>query len=153
MKKRVIFSLLVLMCLNVNAEEQIEIQAEKVIDVYRSPTCGCCSKWLNHLKTNGFQVRDHVTNEMSLIKERYGVSKQLASCHTGIIDGYVVEGHVPASDILSLLKKKPQAKGISVPGMPLGTPGMEVGDKKDPFKVILFGNEGKNSVFNQYEGK
>ncbi len=123
------------------------------IEVYRSPTCGCCSKWIKHLQDNQFIVEDHVTNEMQGVKDKYGVPKNLASCHTAIVNGYVVEGHVPAADIKKLLKLKPAVVGITVPGMPSGTPGMEMGGKKDPYKVISFDNENKHKVFSSYKGK
>lgn len=121
------------------------------IVVYRSPTCGCCSKWLKHLENNGFIVKDKVTEDMAAIKEKYGVPNNMASCHTAIVDKYVIEGHVPAADIQSLLKTKPQVVGISVPAMPAGTPGMEMGGRKDPFKVIAFDKEGQLQIFNSYD--
>lgn len=128
-------------------------QMEKPIDivVYRSPSCGCCSKWLDHLKKHQFNVEDIVTDDVSSIKKKYGVPGNLASCHTAIVDGYVIEGHVPAGDIKSLLKMKPKVIGLSVPGMPAGTPGMEMGDRKDPFQVVTFDKEGQTKIFNNYE--
>lgn len=131
-----------------------EQAAEKIdIVVYRSPTCGCCGKWIKHLKDNGFNVDDIVSEDVASVKERYGVPKELVSCHTAIVDGYVVEGHVPADDIKTLLKTRPRIAGISVPGMPMGTPGMEMGVKKDPFKVISFDKQRRFKVFNSYGNK
>ena len=128
-------------------------QLKKPIDivVYRSPTCGCCSKWLDHLKKHQFNVEDIVTDDVASIKKKHGVPDNLASCHTAIVDGYVIEGHVPAADIKSLLKMKPKVIGLSVPGMPAGTPGMEMGGRKDPFQVVSFDKEGNTQIFNNYE--
>jgi len=123
----------------------------KEIVVYRSPTCGCCSKWLAHLKKHGFTVQDNVLDDMQQIKDRYGVNQSLASCHTAIIDGYIVEGHVPASDIVTMLKDKPDIKGLAVPGMVVGTPGMEMGDQKAPFKVIAFDKDGHMTLYKAYD--
>ena len=130
------------------------VEAEKPVEivVYRSPTCGCCEKWLAHLKQNNFAVKDNVTNDMQAIKNKYGVPAEMASCHTAIVNGYVVEGHVPANDIKSLLKSKPDIVGIAVPGMPSGTPGMDMGGKKEPYKVIGFDKNNHNQIFNSYNG-
>ena len=136
---------------NSNAKELVAEATE--IEVYRSPTCGCCSKWIAHLKENNFSVKDFVTNDMQVIKDEYLVPQNMASCHTAIVNGYVVEGHVPALDIRKLLKLKPAVVGISVPGMPLGTPGMEMGGKKDAYDVVSFDKDKKYKVFNHYEGK
>ncbi|WP_340123215.1 DUF411 domain-containing protein [Methylobacter svalbardensis] len=128
--------------------------SSKPIDivVHRSPTCTCCGKWLAHLKQNNFTVTDVVTDNVQAIKDKYGVTQQLASCHTAIVDGYVIEGHVPADDIKTLLKTKPKIVGIAVPGMVSGTPGMEMGDKIDPYEVVSFDRENHTQVFNSYEG-
>lgn len=128
---------------------------DKSIDivVYRSPSCGCCGKWLEHLKENNFNVEDVITNDVQAIKDKYGVTREMASCHTAIVDGYVVEGHVPASDIKTLLKTKPKVVGIAVPGMPSGTPGMEMGGKKEPYNVMSFDREKHYQIFNSYKGE
>lgn len=130
------------------------LSAGKPIDiiVYRSPSCHCCGKWLEHLKKNDFNVKDIVTDDVQAIKDKYGVSKEMASCHTAIVDGYVIEGHVPASDIMKLLKTKPKIVGIAVPGMPSGTPGMEMGDRKDAYNVMSFDKENHYEIFNSYQG-
>lgn len=120
------------------------------IVVYRSPTCGCCKKWIDHLKQNNFNIQDIVTDDVQAIKDKYGVPKEMASCHTAIVDGYVVEGHVPAKDILAFLKAKPKVIGISVPGMPRGTPGMEVG-AKDPYDVMSFDRDKRFEIFSNHE--
>ncbi|MCK5121275.1 MAG: DUF411 domain-containing protein [Methylococcales bacterium] len=134
---------------SVNAEEIKPLE----IEVYRSPSCGCCSKWLAHLKENQFVVTDHVIEDVQQIKDKYGVPKNMSSCHTALVNGYVIEGHVPAADIKKLLKIKPAVIGISVPGMPMGTPGMEMGGRKDPYKVVSFDKDKKYQVFNSYEGQ
>jgi hypothetical protein len=132
-----------------NAES---IETENTIDivVYRSPSCNCCGKWLEHLKKNNFNVKDIITDDVQSVKNKYGVLAEMTSCHTAIIDGYVVEGHVPADDIKNLLKTKPKIVGISVPGMPKGTPGMEMGGKKDAYDVMSFDKENNYKVFNSY---
>jgi hypothetical protein len=122
------------------------------IVVYRSPTCDCCGKWLEHLKKNNFNVKDIVTDDVQAIKDKYGVPEEMASCHTAIVDGYVIEGHVPVNDIMKLLKTKPKIVGIAVPGMPSGTPGMEMGDRKDSYNVMSFDKENHYEIFNSYEG-
>jgi hypothetical protein len=121
------------------------------IVVYRSPTCGCCEKWVDHLKQNNFNVQDIVTDDVQAIKNKYGVSEDMSSCHTAIVDGYVVEGHVPAADIASMLKAKPKIIGIAVPGMPKGTPGMEMGGRKDRYNVMSFDRDRRYEIFNNHE--
>ncbi len=130
------------------------VEAARPVDivVYRSPTCTCCEKWLEHLKKNNFNVKDIVTDDIQSIKNKYGVPDAMASCHTAIVDGYVIEGHVPANDIMKLLKTKPKIVGIAVPGMPSGTPGMEMSGRKDSYKVMSFDKENHYEVFNSYEG-
>ncbi len=130
--------------------ENIKAEAPIDIVVYRSPTCECCGRWLEHMKQNNFNIKDIVTENVDVIKEKYGVPETLASCHTAIVDGYVVEGHVPANDIKKLLKSKAKIAGLSVPGMPRGTPGMEVG-AKDAYQVISFDQQKNTKVFNSYE--
>ncbi|OQK15282.1 hypothetical protein AU255_17550 [Methyloprofundus sedimenti] len=134
-------------------EPTIIVQEGKRIEavVYRSPTCGCCSKWLAHLKTHGFNVQDNVVEDIQQIKDKYGVSRSLSSCHTAIIDGYVVEGHVPANDIKTMLRDKPGIKGLTVPGMEVGTPGMEMGDKQAPFNVMAFDSDGQVKLYKAYD--
>ena len=129
------------------------IETNKPIDivVYRSPSCECCGKWLEHLKKNNFNVKDILTEDVQAVKQKYGISVAMSSCHTAIVDGYIVEGHVPANDIINLLKTKPKIAGISVPGMPMGTPGMEMGGKKDAYKVMSFDKENDYKVFNSYQ--
>lgn len=120
------------------------------INVYRDPSCSCCGGWIDHLATKGFQPTSIATSNMETLKQQYGVPEGLASCHTAVIDNYVIEGHVPAEDIKRLLAEKPNVAGIAVPGMPIGTPGMENGDRKDSFTVFSFDKQGKTAAFNRY---
>ncbi len=115
------------------------------ITVYRSPTCGCCKNWETYLQKNGFTVKDIQKDDLSDIKAESGVTSKLASCHTAIVGGYVVEGHVPAADIQRMLKEKPKIVGISAPGMPGAGPGMDSG--KDPYDVVSFDAKGNTAVW------
>jgi len=119
------------------------------ITVYKSPSCGCCSKWVQHLQDNGFDVNAINTNDMNSVKSQAGVPPRLASCHTAVVDGYVIEGHVPADDIKRLLKEKPSITGLSAPGMPMGSPGME-GPRQDSYKVMTISKEGDSTVFSSH---
>ena len=116
------------------------------ITVYKSPTCGCCTKWVNYLREQGFQVTAHEISDLTPIKKKYGVPNAITACHTAIVDGYVVEGHVPADVILRLLKERPKVVGITVPGMPMGSPGME-GDYSEPYDILTFDQDGKIQVY------
>ncbi len=122
-----------------------EAQGAEIV-VYKSPTCGCCSKWVDHLRDAGFAVTTHDTNDLTQIKMSNGIPQQLAACHTGIVDGYVVEGHVPADVIQRLLRERPDVVGIAVPGMPMGSPGME-GPYKEPYDVLTFDREGNTESY------
>ena len=121
--------------------------------VYRTPTCGCCIKWVDHLKENGFKVEVINKRNLNPIKQILGVPSHLKSCHTAKIGRYTIEGHVPAKDILKLLKKNLDIKGLAVEGMPLGSPGMEYKNKLDPYDVVSFKKDGATSVFNSYHKK
>lgn len=121
------------------------------IDVHRDANCGCCKDWIRHLEANGFSVRDHVEPDMRAIKQRLGVAPRLASCHTAVIDGKFVEGHVPAAQILEL-RQRPDLLGLAVPGMPHGSPGMEYGDRRDAYQVIGLTRTGKDEVVAEYPG-
>lgn len=120
------------------------------VDVYKNPDCGCCSGWVDHLKAAGFPVKVHETKDTSAVRKRHGIPAQFGSCHTGVVGGYALEGHVPAEEVKRLLAQKPKAAGLSVPGMPVGSPGMEVGSRKDPFQVLLIDKAGRSSVFANY---
>ena len=120
------------------------------IMVYKNPQCGCCGKWVSYLEDNGYNVTTENTNDTHAVKQRLGVPGQLASCHTAIIDGYVIEGHVTHQDIERLLLMRPDVKGIAVPGMPIGTPGMEMGSTVESYNVVSFDENGKMTIFAQH---
>jgi hypothetical protein len=121
-----------------------------ILDVYKSATCGCCKKWISHIDDNGFQSNVHNRNDISVIKEKRGIQPQYRSCHTAISkDGYAFEGHVPAKFIQQFLNENHDDNviGLSVPAMPLGSPGMEVGDKFHPYKILLLKSDGSYEVY------
>lgn len=124
--------------------------ADEEITVYKSPTCGCCKKWISHLKNNGFKVTAYDVKDVRPIKQRSGVRPEQASCHTALVGGYVVEGHVPAKDIKRMLKEKPKITGLTVPGMVVGSPGMEQGSRKDPYKVMTINKSGPSKVYAEH---
>lgn len=117
-----------------------------VITVYKDPSCGCCKNWIEHLLKHGFRVNAKDTPNLAGVKETLGVPGRLAACHTAVVGGYLVEGHVPAEDIARLLAKKPRIRGLAVPGMPMGSPGME-GGSRQPYSVLAFDAAGKTQVF------
>lgn len=120
------------------------------LTVYRSPTCRCCGHWVDHMKAAGFEVHDVVTEDMAALKAQYGVPEDAASCHTAIVAGYVIEGHVPATDVQRLLSEQPDVLGIAAPGMPMGSPGMEMGDRVDPYTVVSFTQAGETATFAEH---
>lgn len=120
------------------------------ITAFRSPTCGCCGVWIEHMKANGFQVEDNITEDLEGVKREHNVPDDLASCHTAIANGYVIEGHIPAADVKRLLAEKPDVAGIAVPGMPIGSPGMESGNIKEPYTVFTFDEAGQTAVFAEH---
>ncbi len=113
--------------------------------VYKTPTCGCCSKWVDHVKAAGFTVKTIDQSDLTELKADLGVTKALSSCHTALVDGYVIEGHVPAADIERLLKERPKIAGLAAPGMPGASPGMDT--SKDPYEVLAFDAAGKTTVW------
>ncbi len=127
----------------------LAIAAAPVVDVFKSAACGCCAAWVEHLKANGFKTRVTDVPNPSDYRARGGIPDALGSCHTAMIQGYAIEGHVPAADIKRLLAQKPKARGLAVPAMPLGSPGME-GPRKDPYDVLLVHADGKTTVFKHY---
>lgn len=127
----------------------LQAAAAQTLEVYKTPYCGCCAAWVDHMRGAGFEVSVVERENLSPIKARLGVPAQLQSCHTAVIDGYVVEGHVPARDVARLLEQRPAAIGLAVPGMPIGSPGMEQGARRDPYDVILFSPSG-GAVFSRY---
>ena len=120
--------------------------ADQVI-MYKNPNCQCCTKWATHMEQAGFTVIERATKDMAGLKAKYGVPYNMSSCHTAFVDGYLVEGHVPATDVKRLLKERPEAIGLTVPGMPVGSPGMEVpSGQRESYEVMLLGGD-KPSVF------
>ena len=133
-------------------ETEADYSGTTEMTVYRSPTCGCCGVWVDHAQKHSFKIEDIKTDEMEALKQKHNIPPELASCHTTIIDGYVMEGHIPADDIKRFLAEKPDNMvGLAVPGMPIGTPGMEAKDIKQPFQVLAFNDKGEVEVFNEYE--
>lgn len=126
-----------------------------MLAVYKTPTCGCCSKWVDHMKQNGFTV--HVTDlhDLSAIKAKHGVPSKVQSCHTAIVNGYVVEGHVPAVTVKRMLKELPAVAGIAVPGMPQGSPGMEAPGNivPPPYEVVTFDKKGATRLYAKHGGR
>lgn len=123
-------------------------QSQPTMTVQRDPGCGCCLNWVAHLQKAGFKVLVTESPVMDAVKDQKGVPKTVRSCHTGVVDGYVIEGHVPAADIQRLLKERPAVVGLAVPGMPAGSPGMEMSNgSKQPYDVIAFDKAGKTTVF------
>ncbi len=119
------------------------------IAVTRSPSCGCCSAWIAHLRQAGFSVEDKLLDDLAPLKARLGVPADLQSCHTAMAGGYVIEGHVPAKDVLRVLAERPAATGLAVAGMPIGSPGMEMAGQSERYDVVLFGAS-ERQVFTRY---
>jgi hypothetical protein len=127
-------------------------QDDPTVEVWKDPQCGCCNDWIRHLEANGFKVKSFNTGNAAM-RQQLGLSPRYGSCHTARVGGYVVEGHVPAREIHRLLKERPQAIGLSVPGMPVGTPGMDdpaYRGRKDPYDVLLIDKAGQASLFHSY---
>lgn len=137
--------------ISVSIESDVTPQSRPEVVMYKSPDCECCTGWAEHLRKAGFTVSIHKQDDMDAIKEKFGVSEQLSSCHTAIIDGFVIEGHVPAADIDRLLKERPDIVGLTAPGMPMKSPGMqEVGQKPEGYSVLAFDKAGNTSLFHRY---
>ncbi len=129
--------------------------APTAVEVWKDPNCGCCQDWVDHMQANGFAVKVHDTGN-NAVRARLGLPQKLGSCHTALVGGYVVEGHVPASDVRTLLRQKPKALGLAVPGMPVGSPGMDgpaYGNQRDPYDVLLVARDGSTRVFNSHNKK
>jgi hypothetical protein len=120
------------------------------VDVYKDPTCGCCALWVKHLEANGFVTRVKDVEDIAAFKTQHGVPAKARSCHTAVVNGYVIEGHVPAADVKRLLKDRPAVAGLAVPGMPVGSPGMEVGNTVQPYDVLAFDKQGQTRVYASY---
>jgi hypothetical protein len=120
------------------------------LTVYKSSTCGCCSNWVEHMKANGFDVKAIDVDDIDKVKLEHGVPASAASCHTALVNGYIVEGHVPADAVLKMLRDKPAIAGIAVPGMPIGAPGMEMPNgQKEPYTIVSFDKSGKTAVWDR----
>jgi hypothetical protein len=126
------------------------LAATPSVVVYKDPSCGCCTGWVEHLKSAGFSVTVRDVVDTTPERKRLGMPEAFAGCHTATVSGYVLEGHVPAAEVQSLLASRLDAIGLAVPGMPLGSPGMEVGSRIDPYDVLLVGRNGQASVFATY---
>ena len=127
-------------------------QTRTAVEVWKDPNCGCCKDWVAHLEQAGFSVKVYDTGN-DAARERLGIPRKLGSCHTALVAGYAIEGHVPAQDIQRLLKEKPKAVGLAVPGMPVGSPGMDgaaYGGRKDPYEVLLVAKDGSARVYGSY---
>ena len=133
---------------------QKDVSASTVV-VYKSPTCGCCAKWIEHLEESGFDVDVREETDMNSVKAKHGVRPEYSSCHTALVDGYVIEGHVPADQIVRLLAEKPEVLGISAPGMPVGSPGMESNNpsQHQDYDVVTFDGSGNTELFARIEAK
>ncbi len=119
--------------------------------VYKSPTCGCCAKWVDHMEKAGFTIHVEDRQDLGAIKAQHKISSNMQSCHTAVIDGYFFEGHVPADDVKRLLTEKPaDAAGLLVPGMPVGSPGMEMDSRHDSYKVMLVTKQGEQRIYSQH---
>lgn len=119
----------------------VQAAARPLVTVYKSPTCGCCAKWVDHMRERGFELAVVDDQQMGMRKAQLGVPQAMASCHTATVGDYVIEGHVPAQDVLRRLREEPDAAGLAVRGMPIGSPGMEVGDRIDPYTLWLYHEE------------
>lgn len=122
------------------------------MEVWKSPSCGCCKEWIKHVESRGFRVTVHDVGNTAA-RARMKLPMKLGSCHTAVVGRYAVEGHVPAADVLRLIKEAPEAVGLAVPGMPVGSPGMDgpdYGDQRDPFDVLLVAKDGSTRVFSSY---
>jgi hypothetical protein len=125
-------------------------QSLPVVQVYKSAQCGCCGAWVDHMRAAGFTVNVTEVDDTAVARKRHGIPERLGSCHTATVGGYAVEGHVPAAEVKRLLAQKPDAVGLAVPGMPTGSPGMEMGARQDPYQVLLVGKNGRDTVFASY---
>lgn len=123
--------------------------ANSTVEVYKTATCGCCGKWVEHLRSNGFTVSEHNVADIEAVRIRTGAPASLASCHIALVDGYVVQGHVPAADLRRLVTERPKALGLAVPGMPPGSPGME-SNYAAAYDVLLFQSDGTSRVYHAY---
>lgn len=144
-----IFSTAALFLLMQASFNAIASEPKPVVEVYKSATCGCCKGWIKHLEQSGFEVKAHDVSDVSAARQALGMPQQLGACHTARVGNYLVEGHVPAADIRKLLKEKPVALGIAVPGMPPGSPGME-SPQPVHYNTLLVGKDGRTQIFSTH---
>jgi hypothetical protein len=144
MRRRVLAAVIVALSASL-----VGAQSAPAVAVFKSPTCGCCAKWVEHLRANGFAPTATNVDDMNAVKAKHNVPQALQSCHTALVGGYVIEGHVPAADIKRLLKEKPAIVGLAVPGMPAGSPGME-GPPPRKYDVVSFDKQGNTSVYSTH---
>ena len=123
------------------------------IAVWKTPSCGCCHEWVAHLRKSGFEVVTHDVEDTAPIRQKFGLNARFGSCHTARLGSYVVEGHVPAQEMRRLLREQPKALGLAVPGMPMGSPGMEMGDTRDAYDVLLVLADGSSRIYQSYASK
>lgn len=128
------------------------VEADHEVLVYQNPQCGCCGKWVDYMREQGFEVRVLTEQDIVARRRQLGVPDHLASCHTAVVSGYLIEGHVPAGAVRQLLEERPEIAGLSVPGMPVGSPGMEMGEREDTYPVIAFDQAGDGRLFARYRG-
>ena len=147
MKKHVLMQALTMGALTMH----LNANAAPTIEVFKTEGCGCCKEWVKHLESHGFTVKTQNVASPGDYREKFGIPDELGSCHTGLVEGYALEGHVPAAEIKRLLAEKPKAKGLAIPAMPLGSPGME-GPRKEPYDVLLVQSNGRYSVYKHYNG-
>jgi hypothetical protein len=143
---------MLLACVIAPIAHAVPATVKPVVEVWKDPNCGCCKDWIAHIEANGFSVKAYDTGN-NPVRSRLGMPKSLGSCHTALVAGYVIEGHVPAREIHKLLKEKPLALGLAVPGMPVGSPGMDgpvYKGRKDPYDVLLVGRDTTSKVFQSY---
>ena len=153
MKKVILNTFILLTVLVLGLTYFSEVTSDKTnaneVVVYQSKSCGCCKKWVKHLEDSGFKVKSEFVSDVTEVKLKMNLPMRLASCHTAVANGYIIEGHVPASAIRKLFSEKPSIKGISVPGMPIGTPGME-GSHRESYEVIAFKENGTEKIFMRF---
>lgn len=127
--------------------------AAEPVTVWKNPDCGCCREWITHLRKNGFEVISNDVKDTAPIRQKLGLPDKFGACHTATVGNYVVEGHVPAQELRRLLKEKPNARGLAVPGMPVGSPGMEAGNTRDAYDVLLVLTDGSSRIYQSYPSK
>ena len=154
MKKRLFIQAAAMLAAGAGAALGLPVlaQVKPLVEVWKDPSCGCCGDWVSHLQASGFQVKVNDTGNAET-RKRLGVPEKMGSCHTGLVAGYALEGHVPAREIHRLLKERPQAIGLAVPGMPVGSPGMDgavYNGRKDPYDVVLLLSSDKSRVYQSY---